>query len=121
MRYPALMTDLYELTMLAGYFEDGMHEKPASFDLFFRNTPFRGSYAVFAGLGTALDYLKELRFTEEEIAYLQSLELFRPAFLNDLRNFRFRCKVTALSEGSVVFGNEPLLTVEGTLAEAQLV
>lgn len=120
MHYPALMTDLYELTMLAGYFEDGMHEKPASFDLFFRNVPYQGSYAVFAGLAPALDYLKNLQFTEEELSYLQSLELFRPEFIDYLRGFRFHCKVTALAEGSVVFGSEPLLTVEGNLAEAQL-
>ena len=120
MQYPALMTDLYELTMLAGYFENGMHEKQASFDLYFRKIPFNGSYAVFAGLAPALNYLEQLRFTDEELAYLKELNIFRPQFLDYLRNFRFRCKITAPPEGTVVFGNEPLLTVEGCLAEAQL-
>lgn len=120
MQYPALMTDLYELTMLAGYYENGMHEKQASFDLYFRKLPFNGSYAVFAGLAPALEYLAELRFTDTELAYLKGLGIFRPQFLDYLRNFRFGCKITAPPEGTVVFGNEPLLTVEGRLAEAQL-
>ncbi len=120
-RYSALMTDLYELTMLAGYFQKGMHEDEAVFDLFFRKNPFKGSFAVFAGLETALRYLEELRFTEEEIAYLDTLGMFTPEFLDYLRGFRFTCKVSAPPEGTLVFNHEPLLTVEGNLAEAQLV
>lgn len=119
--YSALLTDLYELTMLAGYLEEGMHETPAVFDLFFRENPFHGSYAVFAGLEPALRYLERLRFTEEELGYLAGLGIFKPAFLTFLREFRFRGRVTAPPEGTVVFANEPLLTVEGTLAEAQFV
>jgi nicotinate phosphoribosyltransferase len=121
MRYSALLTDLYELTMLAGYFEKGMHEKPAVFDLFFRKPPFNGNYAIFAGLETALDYLADLNFTVDDLAYLHSLDIFKPAFLDFLKNFRFRGKVTAIPEGSVVFACEPLLTVEGPMAQAQLV
>jgi nicotinate phosphoribosyltransferase len=121
MRYSALLTDLYELTMLAGYFEKGMHEKPAVFDLFFRKAPFLGDYAVFAGLETALDYLARLHFTADDLAYLKKLDFFKPAFLDYLRDFRFRGKVTAFPEGSVVFASEPLLTVEGPMAQTQLV
>jgi len=121
MRYSPLLTDLYELTMLAGYLEEGMHETPAVFDLFFRHTPFKGGYAVFAGLETALDYLENLAFNEDELAYLGGLGIFKPRFLEFLRSFRFRGTVTALPEGTAVFGREPLLTVEGTLAEAQFV
>lgn len=121
MSYSALMTDLYELTMLAGYFDEGMHEKPAVFDLYFRTPPFKGNYAVFAGLGPALRYLSELRFSEEDLAYLKSLGIFKGAFLDFLRGFRFRGKVVAPPEGTAVFPNEPLLTVEGNLAEAQYV
>lgn len=121
MRYSPLLTDLYELTMLAGYLEEGMHETPAVFDLFFRHNPFKGGYTVFAGLETALDYLENLAFTEGELAYLGRLGIFKPRFLEFLRSFRFRGTVTALREGTVVFGREPLLTVEGTLAEAQFV
>jgi len=121
MSYSALMTDLYELTMLAGYFDETMHEKPAVFDLFFRTPPFKGSYAVFAGLEPALEYLSELCFTEEDLSYLKGLGIFKPAFLDYLRDFRFRGKVIAPPEGTVVFPHEPLLTVEGSLAEAQYV
>jgi nicotinate phosphoribosyltransferase len=121
MRYSPLLTDLYELTMLAGYLEEGMAEKPAVFDLFFRKNPFEGGYAVFAGLEPALVYLEELRFLPEELEYLRRLGLFQPRFLDFLRDFRFHGTVTAPPEGTVVFANEPLLTVAGTLAEAQFV
>ncbi|MBI2354215.1 MAG: nicotinate phosphoribosyltransferase [Deltaproteobacteria bacterium] len=121
MRYSPLLTDLYELTMLAGYLEEGMAEKPAVFDLFFRNNPFEGGYAVFAGLEPALEYLEGLCFAPEDLDYLRGLGLFRPRFIEFLRAFRFRGRVTAPPEGTVVFANEPLLTVEGSLAEAQFV
>ena len=121
MRYSPLLTDLYELTMLAGYLEEGMADKPAVFDLFFRSNPFEGGYAVFAGLEPALEFLEQVRFSAEELDYLRGLGLFKPRFIEFLREFRFRGRVTAPAEGTVVFGNEPLLTVEGTLAEAQYV
>lgn len=121
MRYPPLLTDLYELTMLAGYLEEEMTEKRAVFDLFFRSNPFEGGYAIFAGLEPALDYLEGLGFQQDELRYLQGLGIFRPRFIEFLREFRFRGAVAAPPEGTVVFANEPLLTVEGTLAEAQFV
>lgn len=121
MRYSPLLTDLYELTMLAGYLEQGMHERPAVFDLFFRHNPFQGGYAVFAGLEPALCYLEKLAFNDRELSYLDGLKLFRPRFLSYLEGFRFSGNVTAPAEGSMVFAREPLLTVEGGLAEAQFV
>ncbi len=121
MRYSALLTDLYELTMLAGYLEEGMTETPAIFDLFFRHNPFNGGFAIFAGLDTALSYLENLQFTDDELLYLEELIIFKPDFLDFLRCFRFHGKVTAPPEGTAVFANEPLLTVEGSLAEAQFV
>jgi nicotinate phosphoribosyltransferase len=117
----ALLTDLYQLTMLAGYLEEGMAEAPAVFDLFFRRNPFNGGYAVFAGMEPALDYLEQLRFSDDDLAYLRGLKIFRPAFLDFLADFRFRGTVSAPPEGTVVFANEPLLTVSGSLAEAQFV
>lgn len=116
-----LLSDLYELTMLAGYLEEGMSEKKAVFDLYFRTNPFEGSYAVFSGLEPALDFLEQLRFSEDDLAYLTGLKIFMPRFVEYLREFRFRGNVYAPPEGSLVFANEPLLTVEGTLAEAQFV
>lgn len=121
MKYSALLTDLYELTMLAGYLEEGIHETAAVFDLFYRTDPYEGSYAIFAGLEPALSYLENLRFEEDELTYLAGLGLFQPRFIDFLRDFRFRGSVTAVPEGSVVFANEPLLTVEGSLAECQFV
>ena len=121
MRHSPLLTDLYELTMLAGYVAEGMETTPAVFDLFFRTLPFNGGYAVFAGLETALDYLENLSFSPDDLAYLEQLDIFTPAFIAFLASFRFRGTVTAPPEGTVVFPNEPLLTVEGTLAEAQFV
>lgn len=121
MRYSPLLTDLYELTMLAGYLEEGMSEKQAVFDLFFRTNPFEGGYAVFAGLEPALEYLERLSFQPDELAYLDGLGIFRSRFIDFLRHFRFSGTVTSPPEGTVVFANEPLLTVEGTLAEAQFV
>lgn len=121
MHTSALMTDLYELTMLAGYLREGMTERSAAFDLYFREAPYQGSYAIFAGLQPALDYLAGLRFTPADLAYLESLGLFEAPFLEFLRDFRFRGRVTAPREGEVVFAGEPLLTVDGTLAEAQMV
>lgn len=121
MQTSALMTDLYELTMLSGYLAEGMAEKPAVFDLFYRTNPFEGGYAVFAGLGPALDHLETLHFSADEISYLRSLALFPPRFLEFLRDFHFRGRVIAPPEGTVVFANAPLVTVEGTLAEAQFV
>jgi nicotinate phosphoribosyltransferase len=120
-RHSPLLTDLYELTMLAGYFKKKMHHNPAVFDLFFRKNPFEGGYAVFSGLGTALDYLANLHFSDEDLAYLDSLKIFSANFLGYLKTFRFTGKVIAPPEGTVVFCNEPLLTVEAPLAEAQLV
>jgi len=121
MRYSPLLTDLYELTMLAGYYEEKIADKKAVFDLYFRTNPFEGAYAVFAGLEPALGFLEQLRFQDDELSYLAGLGLFKGSFIEYLRDFRFSGSVTAPPEGTVVFANEPLLTVEGTLAETQFV
>ena len=102
-------------------FLQALHEKPAAFEMFFREMPYQGGYAVFAGLQTALEYLAGLAFTAADVQYLASLELFDDTFLEFLREFRFRGRVTAPREGEIVFAGEPLLTVEGTLAETQFV
>ena len=121
MHFPALFTDFYELTMMAGYFDHGLHQKSAVFDLYFRTAPFEGNLAVFAGLEPALQFLENLTFTPEEIDYLAGLNTFKPEFLDYLADFRFTGRVTAFAEGSVVFPNEPLVSVEGNIMEAQLV
>ena len=117
----ALLTDLYQLTMAYGYWDHGMAERDSVFHLFFRRAPFGGAHAVCAGLGPAIEYLAALRFADDDLAYLDSLRLFRPAFLDYLREFRFTCSVDAVPEGRVVFAHEPLVRVEGPLLAAQLV
>lgn len=124
-RSKALMTDLYQLTMGAGYFAHRLHEKRVSFELFIRKLPPERRYLVFAGLETVLTYLADLRFTESEIAYVREVPGLRRAMslelVEYLRDFRFRGDVWAMPEGTVAFANEPLVRVTGSLFEAQLV
>ena len=105
--------------MMQGYF---LHQKNPRvvFDLFFRRAPFGGGFSVFAGLETALRFVKDIRFTEEDIAYLQGLGAFRPEFLRYLEDLRFRGDIWAMEEGTLAFPGEPLLRVHATLIEAQL-
>ncbi|MGI8574206.1 MAG: nicotinate phosphoribosyltransferase [Egibacteraceae bacterium] len=117
----ALFTDLYELTMMAGYVDAGRAEDPAVFDLFFRHNPVGVDLVVNAGLDPVLDWLEELAFSEEDLSYLRSLEMFDAAFLDYLADLRFTCDVDAIAEGLPVFGDEPLLRVSGPLGQAQFV
>jgi nicotinate phosphoribosyltransferase len=119
------MTDLYQLTMAAGYFHHQVHHKRVSFELFIRKLPNERRYLVFAGLERVIEYLRELRFSESQIAYLRQMPGLRSAMSFDLveylRDFRFRGDVWAMPEGTICFANEPLVRVTGTLLEAQLV
>lgn len=117
----ALMTDLYELTMMAGYVHDGRAEEPATFDLFFRSPPEGIDLVVAAGLEVALDYLEGLSFTDDDIAYLETLDRFDGAFLEYCRSLSFTGDVWAMPEGTPVFGNEPILRVTAPIAQAQWV
>jgi len=116
----ALLTDLYELTMIQGYHSHQI-DSMAVFDMFFRRQPFKGGFAICAGLEPLLDIISDLAFTDDDIHYLQSTGIFSPEFLDYLRTFRFKGDIYAVPEGSVVFPNEPLLRVHGTLLEAQLI
>jgi nicotinate phosphoribosyltransferase len=119
----ALLVDLYELTMAAGYFEHGMDFR-ATFELFVRSLPSERSYLVAAGVDDALDYLEHLRFTDDDIRYLRSLPAFRTVpgeFFDYLRTFRFKGDVAGVPEGTVVFAEEPILQVTAPIAEAQIV
>ncbi len=115
-----MMTDLYQLTMMYGYFKHGMTKNQAVFDLFFRERD-SFSYAVMAGTESAIEYINGLRFTEEDITYLRSLSLFDEAFLSMLRELRFTGEIYGMKEGTVVFPYEPLLRVKAPIMEAQLV
>jgi nicotinate phosphoribosyltransferase len=119
-RVSPLLTDLYELTMLQAYFERAMFA-PATFELFVRALPPARNFLIAAGLEQAVDYLRDLRFTSEDIAKLRATGLFRERFLAWLAALRFTGDVHAVPEGTAVFGNEPLLRVTAPLPEAQLV
>lgn len=115
-----MMTDLYQLTMMYGHFLNGTNEE-AVFDLFFRKPSGNSTYAVMAGLEQAIDYIKNIAFTEDDIAYLRSLHLFSDSFLDMLRNLTFTGDLYAIPEGTPVFPGEPLLRVKAPIIEAQLV
>src|SRR5262245_40877150 len=116
----ALLTDLYELTMLQSYFHEGMNGT-AVFDLFVRRLPEHREYLVATGLEHVLAYLETLSFSAEAIAYLESLKRFSPEFLRSLADFRFAGDIHAVPEGTVMFANEPIIEVVAPLPQAQLI
>ena len=120
MRNLTMMTDLYELTMMNGYLRHGMKDSRACFDVFYRKQGDITSYAVAAGLEQAVDYIKNLHFSDEDIAYLRSLGIFDEAFLAYLADFRFSGDIAAIPEGTVIFPDEPILRVTAPIMEAQL-
>lgn len=115
-----LLTDFYELTMGNGYLENGLADTVCCFDLYFRKVPDNGGFAVMCGLEQAINYIKKLSFTDEDIAYLRDKKIFSETFLDYLRNFKFSCDVWAIPEGTPVFPNEPLVIVKGPAIQAQL-
>jgi nicotinate phosphoribosyltransferase len=121
MRDVALLTDLYQLTMMQGYLRNRYEDKEAVFDLFFRNLPHEGGYAIAAGLEQVVEYIESLQFSQEDLDYLRGLKLFDEEFLNALKNFQFHGDIDAVPEGTIVFPYEPLLRVKGRLFEAQLI
>lgn len=114
-------TDLYQINMVESYWADGIHERRAVFEVYFRKMPFGNGYAVFAGLERVLDYLKNFKFTSSDLTYLKEELQFDEEFLTYLSTLRFTGDVYSVIEGELVFANEPLIRVETTLAEAQLV
>lgn len=115
-----MLMDFYELSMANGYFENGMQDKIAWFDMFYRTVPDNGGFAVMAGVRQLIDYLENLRFTEEDIALLRNKDCCED-FLDYLRNFKFSCDVWAIPEGTPIFPGEPIVTVRGPVIQAQLV
>lgn len=120
MRNLTMMTDLYELTMMDGYLRYGKDKNRACFDLFYRRRGDVTAYAVAAGLEQVIEYVKNLRFTPDDIEYLRSLAIFDEAFLTYLKDFRFTGEILAVPEGTVIFPDEPILRVIAPIMEAQL-
>ena len=114
-----MLTDFYELTMANGYFREGMGDKIAYFDMFFRQVPDGAGFAVMAGVEQLVEYMKNLKFEPEDIEFLRSKNIFDEGFLKYLENFKFSCDVWAVPEGTPIFPNEPIVTVRGPLIQAQ--
>lgn len=121
MKELTLLTDLYQLTMMQGYLQNGYEDKVAVFDLYFRQNPSGGGYAIAAGLEQVVEYLENLKFSEDDIAYLRSLNIFQEDFLEMLKDFRFQGDLDAVPEGTMVFPYEPLLRVKARIFEAQFI
>ncbi len=116
-----MLTDFYEITMANGYFKNGMKDKIAYFDMYFRRVPDNGGFAIMAGVEQLIWYLNNLKFNDSDIEYLRSRRLFSEEFLQYLRNFKFSCDVWAVPEGTPIFPNEPVIIVRGPVIEAQFV
>lgn len=120
-RHLTLLCDFYEMTMARGYFASGMKDKISYFDVFFRKVPDGGGYAIAAGLEQIIEYIKSIRFDDDDIEYLRSKNIFDEKFLDYLKTFRFTGDIYAVEEGTVIFPHEPILTVRAPAPEAQFV
>lgn len=116
-----LLCDFYEFTMARGYFHSGIGEQIAYFDVFFRRVPDGGGYAVFAGLEQIIEYINGIKFTDSDIEYLRSKEIFDSEFLDYLKNFKFTGDIWSVPEGTVIFPGEPIMTVRAPAIEAQFI
>ena len=116
-----MVMDLYELTMANGYFNDGDRESRVAFDVFYRRNPDRGGFAIFAGLEQIVEYIEDLHFSDEDVEYLRSLNTFTEEFLEYLKEFKFTGDLYAFPEGTIMYPNEPIITVVAPLIDAQIV
>ncbi len=116
-----LLTDFYELTMANGYFEHGLMDEIAYFDMFFRRVPDNGGFAIMAGLEQIIEYFDNLKFSDSDIEFLKNKGIFCDEFLDYLKNFKFECDVWAIPEGTPIFPHEPIITVRGPVIQAQFV
>lgn len=116
-----MLTDFYEITMANGYFANGFKDTICYFDMFFRKVPDKGGFAIMAGVEQLVEYLKNLKFDDDDIAFLRSKNIFDEEFLHYLHNFRFSCDVWAVPEGTPIFPGEPIVTVRGPAIQAQFI
>ncbi|MEG0181183.1 MAG: nicotinate phosphoribosyltransferase [Terrisporobacter sp.] len=121
MRNLTLLTDLYQLTMLNGYFEKNIHEDVVVFDMFFRKNACNGGYTIICGIEQLVEYINNLHFSDEDLKYLKSLGLFSDKFLDFLKDFKFTGDIYAVEEGTIMFPKEPIITVKAPLYQAQLI
>lgn len=121
MKNLTLLTDLYQITMMNGYFKNNIHNDIVVFDMFFRKNPCNGGYTVIAGIEQLVEYINTIEFTKDDLDYLTSLNLFEDDFINLLKDFKFTGDIYAVEEGSVMFPNEPIIRVKAPLYQAQLI
>lgn len=117
----AMLFDYYEMTMANGYFERGIHDTIGYFDLYYRKNPDDAGFAIFSGLESIIDYLKDFHFLDDDIAFFRSKKIYSDAFLAYLKDLHFTCDVWCVPDGSVVFPGEPLITVRGPMAQTSLI
>ena len=117
----SMLCDFYELTMSNGYFKYGYKDKITYFDVFYRSVPDNGGFAIAAGLQQVVEYIQDLHFSEEDIAYLRGRKIFSEEFLEYLANFRFTGDIYAVPEGTPIFPKEPMMTVRAPAIQAQLI
>ncbi len=117
----SLLTDFYEMTMMQGYHKTEQENKIAVFDVFFRDNPSKGGYAIATGLQQVIEYIEQLHFSDCDLDYIKSLNVFNDEFIEYLKNFKFTGEIYAIPEGTVVFPMEPLLRVKAPIMQAQLV
>ena len=120
-RNVSMVMDMYELTMSNGYLNQNEQDTMVAFDVFYRKNPDNAGFAIFAGLEQVIEYIQNLHFSEDDVEYLRSKNLFTEEFLQYLLNFKFRGSITAMPEGTVMFPNEPIVTVVAPLIDAQLI
>ena len=118
MRNLTLLTDLYQLTMMNGYYEKNIHEDTVVFDMFFRKNACDGGYTIICGIEQLAEYINNLHFSDDDLDYLRSLNLFSEGFLNFLKDFKFTGDIYAVEEGTVMFPGEPIITVKAPLYQA---
>ncbi len=121
MKNLTLLTDLYQLTMLNGYFEKNIHEDVVVFDMFFRKNACNGGYTIICGIDQLVEYINNLHFSDDDLKYLKSLNLFSDRFLDFLKDFKFTGDIYAVEEGTIMFPKEPIITVKAPLYQAQLI
>lgn len=121
MRNLTLLTDFYQLTMMQGHFLKNNHKKIAVFDMFYRKNPDRNSFSIMCGVESLVEYIENLKFTEEDIEYLRSFNIFGESFLKYLQDFKFEGEIFAFEEGSIMFPQEPIVRVKATIAECHLI
>ncbi|NLL90954.1 MAG: nicotinate phosphoribosyltransferase [Ruminococcaceae bacterium] len=116
----ALLSDFYEFTMSNGYYLSNMKDKISYFDIFFREIPDNGGFAIFCGLEQVVKYIKNLKFTKSDLEYLRSKKIFSEDYIKSLENFKFTGDIWAVPEGTVIFPNEPVMTIRAKITEAQI-